>query len=173
MYANSDCHIQTQSLPWRLFMSEYSFWITVNSPFLYWCLTANVSFSKRKRKDESRTDREWELAVCFSYKLIKSRETINLNFILARAPCLPQCCPGPPHLSWPRTDSSAGELSSRRPRWLCAQCRVPPDAGQGPVGPAVANPPSTPTAKPLHRTGPPATRQTLSEPRETLPAAAR
>lgn len=53
--ANSDCYIQTQSLPWHLFKSEYSFRITVNSLLLYWCVTANVSFSKRKRRE-----RDWQ-----------------------------------------------------------------------------------------------------------------
>lgn len=73
----------TTSTEWKTLMipfkSEYSFWITVNSLLLYWCLTANVTFSKTKRKEESRTNRSWLFTSAMSR--IGNGETKNLNFI--------------------------------------------------------------------------------------------
>lgn len=67
---------------WRLtgsfLKSEYSFWITANSPCLYWCLTANVTSSRRERKAKGPTCSETWLTSAVSR--MGSGETRILNF---------------------------------------------------------------------------------------------
>lgn len=70
--------VQSWRLTWPFLKSEYSFWITANSLCLYWCLTANVTSSRRERKAKGPTRSETWLTSAGS--TTGSGETKILNF---------------------------------------------------------------------------------------------
>lgn len=101
----------TEALPkvgqqsWRLTRSflklKYSFWITANSVCLYWCLTANVTFSRRKRKEEGPTCSETWLTSAVSRMERRENQKPELQ---SGTPSQTQSCPDQP--CWHKTDSS-------------------------------------------------------------------
>lgn len=70
--------VQSWRLSWSFSKSEYSFLITANSLCPYWCLIANITLSRRKRKKEGRTCSETRLTSAASR--MESGKTKNLNF---------------------------------------------------------------------------------------------
>lgn len=135
---------------------------------LYWCLTANVTFSRRKRKDEGPTCSETRLTSAAIR--MESGETKNLNFtsiwgslpdpVMSRptslavnwqqhpkdeVPLLP---------AWPQTlGKDWWDTRSREWCWESTGCQE--------------SWPANPTPELLHRMGPPAMQQSFPEPRET------